>query len=75
MEQGQLKFKTFILERVPEGHEEEASALLEDNFAKQRSNTFGQADALAFGTKILPLLKPEHLEEVKAILTQFSQDH
>lgn len=73
MEQGQLKFKTFILERVGEGHEEEATALLEGNFAKQREGNFTPADALAFATEIFPLLKPEHLAEVKAILTQFSQ--
>ena len=74
MDQGQEKFYGFILERVQEDKIEEAKALLADNFAKQREGTFKQADALQFIPKMMSLLKPEQVDEVKAIMKQFSQN-
>lgn len=72
MNQGQEKFFNFILDRVKEGKVEEAKALLADSFKKQNEGTFTQDDASSFMTKVMNLLKPEHIEEVQAITKNFS---
>lgn len=74
MNQGQEKFYGFILERVQEDKIEEAKALLADNFKKQAEGNFTQDDALQFAPKIISLLKPEKVDEVKTIMKQFSQN-
>lgn len=70
--QGQEKFLSFILQRVQEGKEGEAKAILLENFKKQNEGTFSQDDIQAFIPKMMSLLKPEKLEEVQAIAKQFA---
>lgn len=70
--QGQDKFLNFILQRVQEGKEDEAKAILLENFKKQDEGTFSQDDIQAFVPKMMSLLKPEKLEEVQAIAKQFA---
>ncbi|KLV26698.1 hypothetical protein CHH55_12425 [Niallia circulans] len=70
--QGQEKFLAFILQRVQEGKEEEAKAILMDNFRKQDEGTFSQNDIEQFLPKMISLIKPERLEEIQAVVKQFS---
>lgn len=71
-QQGQEKFLQFILERVQEGKEEEARAILLENFKKQDEGTFSQQGIQEFVPKMLLLLKPEKLQEVQLIVQQFA---
>jgi len=70
--QGQERFLSFILQRVQEGKEEEAKAILMENFRKQNEGTFSQSDIAEFIPKMITLIKPEKLEEIQAIVKQFS---
>lgn len=72
MNQGQEKFLGFILERVKEDKIEEAKALLADNFKKQAEGNFTQDDIMQFIPKMITLLKPDKVEEVKAVMKQFA---
>ncbi|WP_394233880.1 hypothetical protein [Niallia oryzisoli] len=72
--QGQEKFLNYILQRVQEGKEEEAKEILTENFRKQAEGSFSQEDIQAFIPKMMNLLKPEKLEEVQAVVKQFSGD-
>jgi Tfp pilus assembly pilus retraction ATPase PilT len=73
MNQGQERFFNFILERVKEDKVEEAKALLTANFRKQAEGTFTHEDIMQSTTKITALLKPEKIEEVKAVMKQFAE--
>ncbi|MFP3719301.1 hypothetical protein SFC57_14750 [Niallia circulans] len=70
--QGQEKFLAFIIQRVQEGKEEEAKAILMDNFRKQDEGTFSKNDIEQFLPKMISLIKPERLEEIQAVVKQFS---
>ncbi|CEG26297.1 hypothetical protein [Bacillus sp. B-jedd] len=70
--QGQEMFLNFILQRVQEGKEEEARAILLENFRKQDEGTFSQEDILEFVPKMISLIKPERLGEIQAVVKQFS---
>ncbi|CAM5732991.1 MULTISPECIES: hypothetical protein [Niallia] len=70
--QGQEKFLAFILQRVQEGKEEEAKTILMDNFRKQDEGTFSKNDIEQFLPKMISLIKPERLEEIQAVVKQFS---
>jgi hypothetical protein len=72
--QGQEMFLNFILQRVQEGKEDEAKEVLTENFRKQNEGTFSQDDIQQFIPKMISLLKPEKLEEVQAVVKQFSGD-
>ena len=72
MNKGQEQFQGFILERVQENKVEEAKTLLADNFKKQAEGTFTQADVLHFIPKMVAMLKPDKVEEVKAVMKQFA---
>jgi hypothetical protein len=71
MNQGQEQFFHFILERVQEGKQEEAKGLLEEGFEKQEEGTFNAVYMESFIPRMLDMLKPEYMEEVKGIMTQF----
>lgn len=73
MNQGQEKFQKFILERVKEDQSKEALELLAEHFKKQDEGTFNHEDAEQFIPKMTSMLKPEHVEEVQAIMKQFAQ--
>jgi hypothetical protein len=72
--QGQEMFLSFILQRVQEGKEEEAREILLTNFKKQDEGTFSQADIQEFVPKMISLIKPEKMEEIQAVVKQFSGD-
>lgn len=74
MNEGQNKFFDYILERVQEDKVEEVKALLIVNFQKQEDGTFTREDASQMIPKIISLLKPENVEEVQAVMKQFSQN-
>lgn len=74
MNQGQEKFLGFVLERVQEGKVDEAKALLAESFKKQSEGTFSHEYIIEFIPKMIALLKPEKVEEVKAIMQQFAQN-
>lgn len=75
MNPGQEKFFNFIMERVQDGKQEEAKALLEESFGKQADGTFNQEYLEGFVPRMIAVLKPEHVEEVKAIMAQFGQNY
>lgn len=70
--QGQEMFLNFILQRVQEGKEDEAKEILTENFKKQDEGTFSQEDIQMFIPQMISLLKPDKLEEVKAVAKKFS---
>ena len=72
--QGQEMFLNFILQRVKEDKVEEAKALLAENFKKQDEGTFTKEDIMQFVPKMMNLLKPEKLEEVKAVAMKFASE-
>ncbi len=65
-------FLNFILQRVQEGKEDEAKEILLENFKKQDEGTFSQEDIQEYIPKMISLLKPDKLEEVYAVVKQFS---
>jgi hypothetical protein len=71
MNEGQKKFFDFILERVQNGKEEDAKALLNEGFAKQADGTFTAEYSQEIIPKYLAILKPECAEEVKNIMENF----
>lgn len=71
MNQGQEKFLNFILERVQDGKQDEAKALLAESFSKQADGTFNAEYMESFIPKMIAILKPESIEEIKGIMTQF----
>lgn len=74
MNQGQEQFFDFILERVQEDKVAEAKALLAESFKKQSDGTFTHDYITEFIPKMIALLKPENVEEVQAIMVQFSKN-
>ncbi|OCA83156.1 hypothetical protein A8F94_18700 [Bacillus sp. FJAT-27225] len=72
--QGQEMFLNFILQRVQEGKEEEAREILLENFRKQNEGTFTKDDIQQFIPKMLGLLKPEKVDEIKAVAQRFAGD-
>ncbi|RST76082.1 hypothetical protein D4T97_004645 [Siminovitchia acidinfaciens] len=71
MNLGQQKFKSFILERVKDGEQEKAEALLTESFQKLDDRSFDQEFLMSFASRMKSLLKPEHVEEVEAIMKEF----
>lgn len=74
MNQGQEKFLGFILNRVKEDKVDEAKALLAESFNKQSEGSFSHEYIMQFIPKMISLLKPEKIEEVKAIMEQFAKN-
>lgn len=74
MNAGQEKFSAFILERVHEGKQDEAKALLSESFQKQIDGTFNMEYLNRFMPKMLSLLKPEAVTEVKQTMEQFASN-
>ncbi|WP_042461355.1 hypothetical protein [Neobacillus dielmonensis] len=70
--QGQEMFLNFILQRVQEGKEDEAREILLENFKKQDEGTFTKEDIEQFVPKMMNLLKPEKIDEIKAVAKQFA---
>jgi len=72
MTSGQEQFYNFIVERVKDEYKDAAIKLMQENFRKQANGTFTRDDMMETQTKIIQMLKPEALEEVKAAMAHFS---
>lgn len=72
MAQGQEMFYDFFMERVKNGREDEAKALLEGAFARQAAGTFDIAYLQEKMPQYFALLKPEAIEEVKQAMEHFA---
>lgn len=68
MNNGQEKFFNFIMEKVSEDNETKAKELLKESFSKQDDGTFNKEYMMSFIPRMLELIKPECLEEVKNIM-------
>lgn len=75
MNEGQQKFLKFVLERVKEGNEEAATQLLTDTFRRQDNDEFTQEHMQEFVPKMLSLLKPECIDEVRMIMQDYDPNH
>lgn len=69
MNSGQEKFFNFIMERVDLENQDKAKELLSESFAKQDDGTFNQEYMMSFIPRMLKLIKPEFLDEVKNIMS------
>ena len=71
MNAGQKQFFDFIIERTQTDKREDMKTLLEEGFAHQDNGTFTMEYLAEYTPKMLKNLKPEHVDEVKAITEQF----
>jgi hypothetical protein len=74
MNPGQEQFLNFILERTRADKKEEAKAMLVENFKKQAEGQFTYDDIVKFVPKMLSLLEPDRVDEVKTVIRQFAQN-
>ena len=72
MNNGQEKFLNFILERVNAENIEKAKELLSESFAKQADGTFNKEYMMSFMPRMLKLIKPEFVEEIKNIMANYN---
>lgn len=72
MNSGQEKFFNFIMERVDVNNQEKAKELLSESFAKQNDGTFNKEYMMSFIPRMIALLKPECVEEVKNIMNNYN---
>ncbi|MEG0133354.1 MAG: hypothetical protein RR891_08010 [Clostridium sp.] len=68
MNQGQERFLNFIMQNVEEKDQDNAKKLLAESFSKQDSGTFNQEYMMTFIPRMLALIKPENIEQVKNIM-------
>ncbi|MEG1003308.1 MAG: hypothetical protein RSF37_07860 [Clostridium sp.] len=68
MNQGQEKFFSFIMQNVDEQNQSKANKLLLESFEKQNNGTFNQEYMMTFIPRMLELIKPENIEQVKNIM-------
>lgn len=68
MNQGQEKFLSFIMQNVEEKNQDKAKELLNESFAKQDNGTFNAEYMVEFIPRMLELIKPESVEQVKNIM-------
>ncbi|MDZ4993428.1 hypothetical protein GNF80_10675 [Clostridium perfringens] len=69
MNKGQENFFNFIMERVDIENQDKAKELLAESFEKQADGTFNQEYMMTFIPRMLELIKPECVEEVKNIMS------
>lgn len=68
MNNGQEKFFDFIMERVEKNNQPKAKELLNESFAKQDDGTFNKEYMMSFIPRMMELIKPECMDEVKNIM-------
>ena len=73
MNNGQEKFLNYILERVNAEYIEKAKELLSESFAKQADGTFNKEYMMSFMPRMLKLIKPEFVEEIKNIMLNYNK--
>lgn len=64
----QENFFNFIMERVELENQPKAKELLNESFSKQNNGTFNKEYMMSFIPKMLELIKPEFINEVKNIM-------
>lgn len=73
MNSGQERFYNFIMERVELKDQEKAKELLSESFAKQEEGTFNKEYMMSFMPRMLKLIKPEFVEEIKNIMLNYNK--
>ncbi|GAA0778880.1 hypothetical protein GCM10008908_36470 [Clostridium subterminale] len=68
MNQGQEHFLNFIIQNVEEKNQDRAKQLLNESFTKQDNGTFNAEYMSSFIPRMLELIKPECVEQVKNIM-------
>lgn len=68
MNQGQEKFYDFIMQNVSDENKNRAKELLSESFKKQDEGTFTQEYMMSFIPRMMELIKPESVEQVKNIM-------
>lgn len=68
MNSGQEKFYNFIIQNVEEKNHDKAKKILSESFEKQDNGTFDKEYMVEFIPRMLALIKPESLEQVKSIM-------
>lgn len=68
MNQGQEMFYNFIIQNVEDENRDRAKELLEESFKKQDDGTFNQEYMVSFIPRMMKLIKPESVEQVKNIM-------
>lgn len=68
MNKGQEKFFEFIMQNVEEKNQEKAKELLAESFGKQDNGTFNKEYMITFIPRMIELIKPENIEQVKSIM-------
>ncbi len=71
MNPGQEHFLSFIIDRVQDGKQEDAKALLNESFAKQAEGSFDAAYLQDFAPRMMALLRPECVGEVQTVMDSF----
>ncbi len=71
MNPGQEMFYNFFMQRVAEGKEEEAKALLNAGFEKQANGTFDAEYLKEAMPKYFELIKPEFIKDLQDAMTHF----
>lgn len=72
MNAGQEKFYNFIVERVRDEHKDATKELMQENFKSQAEGTYTREQLIETQEKLLEMLKPEAVEEVKAAMAHFA---
>lgn len=71
MTEGQQMFRDFFMNLVQDGKEEEAEELLAEAFKHQDEGNLSAEYLEEVKQKYLALIKPEHMAEVKMIMSQY----
>lgn len=71
MNNGQEMFFNFIMDKVALENQEKAKELLMEGFEKQKTGTFNQEYLMNYIPRMLGLIKPEYIDEVKNIMANY----
>ncbi len=74
MKEGQEQFLTFILDRTKEDKKEKMQALLAEMFERQQTGKLDKMYLMTKAPKLLACLKPEAIDEVKQVVSEFSKN-
>ena len=74
MKEGQEQFLTFILDRTKEDKKEKMQALLAEMFERQQTGKLDKMYLMTKAPKLLAYLKPEAIDEVKQVASEFSKN-
>ena len=72
MNTGQEKFLNFIMLNVEEKNQDKAKELLTESFKRQNDGTFNKEYLITFIPRMLELIKPECVEQVKNIMINYN---